>query len=115
MSPHPSGGIGRHKGLENLSPRGETPEVTPVKVGEGPDRIPPCGRVDTEPSPPDNEVREGVESRRRAPKAVASQGEGVLQTTNGPKDRRRKPKWYENPSVERSCRFESGLGYQRYF
>ena len=36
----PSGETGRHKGLEQLSPRGETPEVTPVKVGEGPDRIP---------------------------------------------------------------------------
>ncbi len=40
MTVRPSGGIGRHKGLENLSPRGETSEVTPVKVGEGPDRIP---------------------------------------------------------------------------
>ena len=36
----PSGGIGRHKGLEQLSPRGETPGVTPVKVGEGPDHVP---------------------------------------------------------------------------
>ena len=27
---------GRHKGLEQLSPRGETPEVKPVKVGEDP-------------------------------------------------------------------------------
>ncbi len=33
----PSGEIGRHKGLEsNLSPSGETWEVTPVKFGESP-------------------------------------------------------------------------------
>jgi hypothetical protein len=29
--------------------------VTPVKVGEGPDH-PPIGRVDTEPSPSDNDT-----------------------------------------------------------
>jgi hypothetical protein len=26
--------------LKKLSPRGETPEVNPVKVGEGPDHVP---------------------------------------------------------------------------
>lgn len=27
--------------------------------------------------------------------------------------RRRKPKWYENPSTARSCRFDPGLGHQQ--
>lgn len=35
----PGGEIGRRRGLKpNLSPSGETPEVKPVKLGEGPGR-----------------------------------------------------------------------------
>ena len=51
---------------DNLSPPGETPEVKPVKLGEGPGReseLMPSQAL--EPKGP----REGVESRRRAPTA----------------------------------------------
>lgn len=39
------------------------------------------------------------------------QGEGIVQTTNAYK-RRRKPKWYENPLGAIPCRFESGRPHQ---
>ena len=81
----PSGGSGRHKGLENLSAPGETLEMTPVKVGEGPDHVPQLVELTPNQAHRIKLARgEGVESRRRAPtaNAVTSQGEGVLQTTN---------------------------------
>ncbi len=62
----PSGEIGRRRGLRlNLSPLEETPEVKPVKLGEGPGL---SIRANTEPSLV-IERQEGVESRRRVPKA----------------------------------------------
>ena len=113
--PHcPSGGIGRHKGLIELSSRGETPGMTPVKVGEDPGHVPQLAELTP------NQARRILVSmgrRREQTAGTYSQhighGEGVLQTTNVRpfSERRRKPKWYENPSVARSCRFESGLGY----
>src|ERR1700722_659323 len=65
----PSGGIGRRSGLRqnNLSPRGEIPGVKPVKLGEGPE----ARALELTPSQaPEGQPGEGVESRRRAPKAA---------------------------------------------
>jgi hypothetical protein len=75
----PSGGIGRRSGLRppQLSPRREIPGVKPVKVGEGPE----AARFELMPSQAPETPGEGVESRRRAPKAPGY-GEGVLQPTN---------------------------------
>ena len=52
--------------LNILSPSGEIPEVTPVKIGERPGSY--RFRANAEPSP-GAQLWEGVESRRRAPKA----------------------------------------------
>jgi len=104
----PSGEIGRHKGLEvNLSPpAGKPRRCSPSKsakalVSAVRSRY---NRVNAEPSPASvcfsqkrHPCEEGVESRRRAPKAgcfgnhrrtcaddpSTGDGEGVLQTTNG--------------------------------
>src|SRR5690606_23507043 len=62
--PRPGGEIGRHKGLEDLSPPGETPGVAPVKFGERPGP-----RSEPTPSQASGSPKEGVESRRRAPVA----------------------------------------------
>jgi hypothetical protein len=51
--------------------------------------------------------REGVETRREAPKPHVGNGEGIVQTTNPPSAGRRKPKWYENPQAARPCGFNS--------
>jgi hypothetical protein len=47
--------------------------------------------------------REGVETRRAAPKPHVRNGEGIVQTTNPHLAGRRKPKWYENPQARKSC------------
>jgi hypothetical protein len=64
----PSGGIGRRSGLRpfQLSPRGEIPRVKPVKVGRGPE----AQSFELMPSQAPESSGEGVESRRRAPKAA---------------------------------------------
>ncbi len=64
------GEIGRRNGLKQLSAQRETGGVELLKVGETLNGNP-------EPSP----VREGVETRRAAPKA-GTHGEGIVQTTN---------------------------------
>ena len=63
--------------------------------------------------------REGVETRRGAPKAARPrrpmrQGEGIVQTTNALffKGRRRKPKRQENLLLARECGFESRRPHQ---
>ena len=76
---------------EKLSAPAETLGAEPLKVGEGLTANP-------EPSPSD---REGVETGRAAPKAATAvmvKGQSRPRTLRG----RRKPKWYENPSVRKS-------------
>jgi hypothetical protein len=51
------------------------------------------------PSQARKHFREGVETRRAAPKPHTRNGEGIVQTTNPPLAVRRKPKWYENPQT----------------
>jgi hypothetical protein len=51
------------------------------------------------PSQARKHFREGVETRRAAPKPHTGNGEGIVQTTNPPLAGRRKPKWYENPQT----------------
>ena len=106
----PSGGIGRRRGLRtNLSPPGETPEVKPVKLGEGPG---PQVRANAEPSPrierSKGRCREqtaGTYGRKAMVKACSrprtpcSQDGG--ESRSGKKILRRK-----------ACRFESDLGHQ---
>lgn len=122
----------------------ETAEVKPVKVGESPGAMSgDASPSSTEPTPSQARKRtlqpevqraceEGVESRRRAPKARpiswssaqarrrAAVGKARVKACSRPRTggcasgprRRRKPKWEENPSTSRSCRFDSGLGHQ---
>ena len=59
------------------------------------------------PSQARKHFREGVETRRAAPKPRVGNGEGIVQTTNPPLAGRRKPKWYENPQAARPCGFNS--------
>ena len=69
---------GRRNGLEDLSALAGNPDVELLKFGE------PCQMAI-----PSQARREGVETRRAAPKAQRY-GEGIVQTTNA-KGRRRKP------------------------
>src|SRR3546814_20346733 len=55
---------------------------------------------------------EGVETGRAAPKALSSQGEGTVRTTNAHPERRRKPKWCENLLSFGVCGFESRRPHQ---
>jgi len=55
------------------------------------------------PSQARKHFREGVETRRAAPKPHVRNGEGIVQTTNPPLAGRRKPRWYENPQARKSC------------
>ena len=55
------------------------------------------------PSQARKHFREGVETRRAAPKPHVRNGEGIVQTTNPPLAGRRKPRWYENPQARKGC------------
>jgi len=95
--------------LNNLSLRGETPEVKPVKVGERPGCF--CIRANAEPSPSYSlgrcrEQTAGTYGRKAMVKACSrprtpcvEQGGG--ESRSGKKIPRRK-----------ACRFDSGLGHQ---
>ena len=95
--------------LNNLSLRGETPEVKPVKVGERPGCS--CTRANAEPSPSCRlgrcrEQTAGTYGRKAMVKACSrprtpcvEQGGG--ESRSGKKIPRRK-----------ACRFDSGLGHQ---
>ncbi len=80
--------IGKHSGLKSLSARSETAGAEPFKFGETPG----ARRAEATPSQarmPRECRREGVETRRRAPKvaradeSLAGDGEGIVQRTNG--------------------------------
>ena len=98
--------------ISNLSPRGEIPEVQPVKLGEGPEAL--VTRADAEPSPRKREGR--CREQTAGTYSLNGHGDGVLQTTNPRRVRpgRRKPKWQENPPPLKACRFDSDLGHQRH-
>ena len=66
--------------LNNLSAHRETGGVELLKVGE---------TFNGNPEPSPEALREGVETRRAAPKPHMGNGEGIVQTTNEPKARTR--------------------------
>jgi len=84
------GEIGRHSGLKELSAR---PGNRRSRTAQS------RGNLEWQSRAKPEYFREGVETRWAAPKPLARNGEGIVQTTNSLLARRRKPKWYENPQT----------------
>ena len=116
------GGANRGGYIAGLCGRGGTVDATDLKRLEcspgnrrcrtAQIRGNPSGAIPSQ-APRPNRRREGVETRRAAPKARTRYGEGIVQTTNSsPRGRARRGgasrSWYENPLGETPCRFDSG-------
>ncbi len=92
--------------LRKLSARRETGGVELLKVG---------GTLKGNPEPSPKVFREGVETRRAAPKPLARNGEGIVQTTNSHSEAAKVEVARKSADLNRSWGFKSPRPHHKLF